>query len=89
MFLNLIVKCLSFCFTSEHAAELGNSVPEKPLLFMKPTSAYVREGDTINVPMNCKSLHHEIELGVVIGSQCRRVAAADVMNHVGGYCLVS
>jgi acylpyruvate hydrolase len=56
---------------------------------MKPPTAYVMEGNSIKIPMNCKSLHHEIELGVVIGSKCTKVAAADVMNHVGGYCLVS
>jgi acylpyruvate hydrolase len=33
----------------QHAAELGNAVPDEPLLFMKPTTSYVREGSPIVV----------------------------------------
>ena len=32
-----------------HAAELGNVVPESPLLFLKPTTSYVEEGGSIVV----------------------------------------
>lgn len=35
--------------SSEHAAELGNPVPKKPILFLKPTTAYVTTGDTVKV----------------------------------------
>lgn len=76
-----------YFFSSEHAIELGNAIPEKPLLFLKPTSSYVVEGNAIKVPLGCSSLHHEIELGVVITSKCQRVKSEDVMNHVGGYVL--
>jgi acylpyruvate hydrolase len=33
----------------EHAAELGNAVPDKPLIFMKPATAYITEGSPIKV----------------------------------------
>jgi len=72
---------------SEHAAELGNTIPEKPLLFLKPPSAYVIEGNPIKVPKGCSSLHHEIELGVVIGSKCSQAQPEEVMKCVGGYVL--
>ena len=32
-----------------HAAELGNVVPEEPLLFLKPTSSYITQGESIVV----------------------------------------
>ena len=86
------LKTLSFLYkylNSEHAKELGNAIPEKPLLFMKPPSAYITEGSPITFPMGCKSLHHEIELGIVISSRCSQVDKANVMDHVGGYVLVS
>ena len=35
-----------------HAAELGNKVPEEPLLFLKPTTAYVTEGRPIVVKLH-------------------------------------
>lgn len=72
-------------FCSEHAIELGNAIPEKPLLFLKPPSAYVTEGNPIKIPPGCSSLHHEIELGIVIGSKCSQIAPQEVMNHVAGY----
>ena len=39
------------------------------------------------IPLGCKEVHHEIELGIVIGSPCSRVPADKIMDHVGGYAL--
>lgn len=51
----------------DHAAELNNPVPSKPLLFAKTTNAYVTENDgKIQIPDGCENLHFEVELGVVI-----------------------
>jgi len=72
---------------ADHAKELGNAVPTKPLLFMKPTSAYITAGQSICIPPRCNDLHHEIELGVVVGKQAKRVAESEAMGYVGGYCL--
>ena len=41
----------------------------------------------IEIPLGCNDLHHEIELGVVISKQCKRVTEEAAMNYVGGYCL--
>jgi acylpyruvate hydrolase len=78
---------VEYLYFSEHAIELGNAIPERPLLFLKPTSSYVEEGSPIKIPAGCSSLHHEIELGVVIKSKCSKVKPEDVMIHVGGFCL--
>jgi len=72
---------------SEHAAELGNAIPEKPLLFLKPPSSYLTEGNAIRLPLGCSSLHHEIELGIVIGSKCSQIQPEEAMKCVGGYVL--
>ena len=72
---------------AEHAAELGNAVPSKPLLFMKPPSSYITAGEKIEIPLGCQELHHEIELGVVISKQCKRVTPDQAMEYVGGYCI--
>ena len=34
---------------SDHAAELGNAVPTKPLIFMKPPSSFIQAGQKIEV----------------------------------------
>ena len=74
-------------YISEHVAELNNQMPSKPLIFMKPPSTYITNGMSIEVPVGCESIHHEIELGVVIGSTCKQVTPAKSWDHVGGYAL--
>ncbi|KAK8728246.1 hypothetical protein OTU49_009190 [Cherax quadricarinatus] len=55
---------------------------------MKPPSSYLEEGSgPIVIPRGCRSCHHEVELGVVIGSVCGDVHEDDVMPRVAGYAL--
>ncbi|KAF5737009.1 putative fumarylacetoacetate hydrolase [Tripterygium wilfordii] len=70
-----------------HAKELGNAVPKEPVLFLKPTSSYLENGGTIEVPHPLESLHHEVELAVVINKKARDVPQTSAMDYVGGYAL--
>lgn len=70
-----------------HAKELGNAVPKEPVLFLKPTSSYLANGGTIEIPPPSLSLHHEVELAVVIGKKARDVPQSKAMDYVGGYAL--
>ncbi|KAM9372488.1 oxaloacetate tautomerase FAHD1, mitochondrial [Phaethornis superciliosus] len=72
---------------AEHAKELGSSLPAKPLFFLKPSSAYLREGSPILRPCYCQDLQHEVELGVVLGRRAEGVSPEAAMEHVGGYAL--
>lgn len=67
-----------------HAKELGNEVPERPLLFFKPPSAVIGDGETIRLPAASSRVDHEAEIALVIGRRAHRVAAADAMAHVAG-----
>jgi 2-keto-4-pentenoate hydratase/2-oxohepta-3-ene-1,7-dioic acid hydratase in catechol pathway len=73
----------------EHAAELGNPMPEAPLLFLKPPSAVVGDGDEIILPAASARVEHEGELGVVVGRRARNIPAdEDPLAYVLGYtCL--
>ncbi|CAL1538342.1 unnamed protein product [Lymnaea stagnalis] len=71
----------------EHAAELGNPIPSKPILFLKPTSAYITEGQMIKIPLGCSDLNHEVELGVVIGIRASKIKQEEAMKYVGGFAL--
>ncbi len=56
----------------EHAKELGDAVPEKPVLFLKPPSAMIQasqEGETIEtkLPVGRGSVHHECEIVLRLG----------------------
>jgi 2-keto-4-pentenoate hydratase/2-oxohepta-3-ene-1,7-dioic acid hydratase in catechol pathway len=71
-----------------HAAELGNTVPSRPLLFHKPASAVIGPGATIQLPPDSDRVEHEAELGVVIGRRARHLALADALDAVLGFtCL--
>ncbi|UJR15911.1 hypothetical protein I4U23_002832 [Adineta vaga] len=72
---------------SEHASELGNAVPSKPIIFMKPPSAFVTEPNDIQIPSEWNELHHEVELGVIIDKKCQNVSKEEAEENIGGYCL--
>lgn len=73
----------------KHAEELGNEVPDRPLLFLKPPSALIGSGDVIRLPAESERVEHEAEIGVVIGERCRRVAEAGALGVVAGYCALN
>ncbi|KAJ1961960.1 hypothetical protein IWQ62_003685 [Dispira parvispora] len=70
----------------DHALELGNKIPTAPFFFLKPTSSYVTPPNPIEIPGGC-TVHHEVELGVVIGKDGRNIAASQAWDYVSGYTL--
>ena len=73
----------------EHAAELGNSVPKQPLLFLKPPSSVIGDGDAIVLPPESRQVEHEGEIGVVIGRRLRRASIAEVRAGLAGITCVN
>ena len=74
----------------EHAAELGNKMPDEPLLFLKPPSSLIASGDRIELPEASQQVEHEGELGVVIGKQARKLSIDDnPLDYVFGYTCVN
>lgn len=67
-----------------HARELGNAVPERPLLFLKPPSAVIFDGDTIILPPESNQVEHEAEIGVVIGRRLSHATAAAARASIQG-----
>lgn len=72
----------------EHAAELGNKMPDEPLLFLKAPSAVIASGDPIELPGASQQVEHEGELGVVIGKVARNVVE-DPLSYVAGFTCVN
>ncbi|UCG87045.1 MAG: fumarylacetoacetate hydrolase family protein [Gemmatimonadota bacterium] len=73
----------------EHATELGNIVPERPLLFMKPPSAMISSGEGIVLPAASQRVEHEGEIGVVIGKKLRAVGEDEALAGIGGIVCVN
>ncbi len=68
-----------------HAKEQDTEVPEVPLLFLKPPSAVIGNGDTIYLPPQSKQVEHEAELVVVIGKRGRWISPDNALDYVLGY----
>lgn len=51
---------------ADHAKELHNPVPEKPVFFMKPETAILKKNEPFFYPEFSKDIHHEVELVVRI-----------------------
>lgn len=70
---------------AEHAAEMGNDLPDRPLLFLKGPNAVAGHGDEIPLPAGKERVDHEAELAVVIGKQARNVDESEAFDYVSGY----
>jgi 2-keto-4-pentenoate hydratase/2-oxohepta-3-ene-1,7-dioic acid hydratase in catechol pathway len=72
-----------------HAAELGNDVPDQPLMFLKPNTSVIGPGDPIFYPPQTSDLHYEGELAVVIGRICRDVPREQATDVIHGYTIAN
>ena len=52
---------------AEHAKELGNEVPKEPLIFLKPPSSIIGDGDSILLPPQSRQVEFEGEIGILLG----------------------
>jgi 2-keto-4-pentenoate hydratase/2-oxohepta-3-ene-1,7-dioic acid hydratase in catechol pathway len=70
-----------------HAQEMGNEVPEEPLLFFKPSSALLASGQPLPLPRGYERIDMESELVAVIGRVTKDVTREQALEHVAGYTL--
>jgi 2-keto-4-pentenoate hydratase/2-oxohepta-3-ene-1,7-dioic acid hydratase in catechol pathway len=70
-----------------HALEAKMLIPTEPVVFMKATTCITGPNDPILKPVDSTKLDWEVELGIVIGREARRVSEARALEHVAGYCV--
>jgi len=80
------IVCIGRNYT-EHAKELGNDVPQVPLIFMKPPSSIINPGDTIILPPQSKQVEHEAELVAVIGKRGKNIPPEQAKDYILGYTI--
>ena len=66
----------------EHAKELGNDVPKEPLIFLKPQSSVIKNGDAIVLPSQSKQVEFEGEIGVIVGRTLRRATNTEARDAI-------
>ena len=73
-----------------HAAESGDAVPNRPLIFMKLYRSLVGHGEPISYHTRVTSeIDYEAELAAVIGQPARHVSADEALDYVAGYTLLN
>ena len=66
-----------------HAEEMNKTVPDEPLMFMKPVSALLRPGGDVELPEQSSLVHHEGELAMVVGKRAKGVSERRILGvHV-------
>ncbi len=69
----------------DHIKELGHQAEEKPVLFLKPTSAMIYSGEKVIYPSFSNNLHHEIELVLLIGKKITDVSIEEATKAIIGF----
>jgi len=70
-----------------HAAELGNELPEFPLIFLKPSSALIFSGNSVLYPDYSNELHYEAELVLLIKNKIKNGNDKESAEAIGAYAV--
>lgn len=69
-----------------HAQETGVPPPERPLVFLKATTAVAAPEDSIELPAGAADeVDFEAELAIIVGRTARRVSPEQALDFVLGY----
>lgn len=69
---------------AEHAKELNNPIPSQPILFMKPTTSVVPMAEPLVIPQDQGSVHHELEIALLIGEPLANAEESDCAQAIVG-----
>jgi 2-keto-4-pentenoate hydratase/2-oxohepta-3-ene-1,7-dioic acid hydratase in catechol pathway len=73
----------------DHAKELGNEMPKEPLIFLKPPSSLIADGQPIRLPAVSKQVEYEGEIGVIVGERLSRVDEKQARAAIMGIAAVN
>jgi len=69
----------------EHIHEMKSEKTTDPVVFLKPRSSIIHDGDTITIPERSNNVHHEIELVILIGKKVKDISANDAASAIRGF----
>lgn len=75
------IVCVGWNYGS-HAKELDGGIPRDPMLFLKPSSCLIGDGDDIVIPEGVTNVQHEVELALVFGRDCKGVSEEDALSCI-------
>lgn len=69
----------------EHIEEMKSEKTTDPVVFLKPRSSIIHDGDSIMIPSISSDVHFEAELVILIGSKTKNVSEEDALNSVEAF----
>ena len=66
---------------AEHARELGNEIPENPVIFMKPDTAVLKKGSDFYIPEFSEDIHYELEVVLKISKGGKYIQEEKAGNY--------
>jgi len=82
------IVCLGLNYR-DHAAESGATIPDEPIIFVKPHTTIIGPNEKIVKPSFVEQLDYEAELAVVIGRKVKNVPASDAESCIFGYTILN
>ena len=73
----------------DHAKELGNEMPKEPLIFLKPPSSLLADGQLIHLPAVSKQVEYEGEIGIIVDRRLSRVDESEAIKAIRGIAAVN
>ena len=70
-----------------HAEETNSDAPKEPIVFNKSPNCIIGPNDNIVIPKKSKSLDHEVEIALIIGSKAKYIKEDEAQDYVLGYCI--
>jgi 2-keto-4-pentenoate hydratase/2-oxohepta-3-ene-1,7-dioic acid hydratase in catechol pathway len=69
----------------DHASETKASIPDEPIIFLKPHTAIIGPNKAIIKPKFVKELDYEGELCIVVGKTAKNISVTEAKQHIFGY----
>lgn len=69
----------------EHARELGNPVPDQPVIFTKPRTSVIQDGGQVLIPRQTSLVHHEVEMVAAVGRELKNATRQQAEQAIAGY----
>lgn len=70
---------------AEHAKELNNPIPTKPMVFLKPNASLELVDGSMILPKESNDVHHEVELVLLIGKKGKSISVENAWDYISGF----
>jgi len=72
---------------SEHISEMNSEQTADPVVFLKPRSSIIHNGDSIVIPPISSDVHFEVELVILIGKKTKNISETEALNSIEAFAV--